>query len=195
MDWLDSLQLGKGCARQHNPKPRRWRENVQLTDFHQTADDSLQPTIDMLLNMTIFLWFGAVCPWLTFRDTPDVPLARVLGLGILIILLRRPPIIMLVHRFVPQIQSFRECLFAGYFGPIGVSAIFYLYVALEFYAGILKNPDLNSVDRERVERAKTAIVPVVWVCVIASVVVHGITVPMIQVCLYVVRNVVPSRIY
>jgi NhaP-type Na+/H+ or K+/H+ antiporter len=28
----------------------------------KTLDDSLQPTIDMLLNLSIFMWFGAVCP-------------------------------------------------------------------------------------------------------------------------------------
>ena len=29
----------------------------------ETLDDSLQPTTDMLLNLSIFMWYGAVCPW------------------------------------------------------------------------------------------------------------------------------------
>ena len=28
----------------------------------ETKDDSLQPTIDMLLNVSVFMWYGAVCP-------------------------------------------------------------------------------------------------------------------------------------
>ncbi len=34
----------------------------------ETLDDSLQPTVDMLLNVSIFMWLGAVCPWSSFVD-------------------------------------------------------------------------------------------------------------------------------
>jgi sodium/hydrogen antiporter len=32
----------------------------------ETMDDSLQPTFHMLLDLSIFMWFGAVCPWESF---------------------------------------------------------------------------------------------------------------------------------
>lgn len=144
----------------------------------ETMDDSLQPTVDMLLNMSVFLWFGAACPWRTFAR---IPTARLLLLAAAVILLRRPPVVLALRRWIPNVQSTREALFAGYFGPIGVSAIFYLLLTQEF---------LGDLERHAgVEELRHLITPVVWMCVITSVVVHGITIPFIM-----LGNAVPDSI-
>jgi NhaP-type Na+/H+ or K+/H+ antiporter len=98
----------------------------------ETLDDSLQPTIDMLLNVSIFMWYGAVCPWAEFQENSVVPLGRLVALGILVLLFRRLPWVFAVHRYIPQIEEVRQAIFVGFFGPVGVSAIFYLYIMLEF---------------------------------------------------------------
>jgi NhaP-type Na+/H+ or K+/H+ antiporter len=54
----------------------------------ETLDDSLQPTIDMLLNLSVFIWFGAICPWSTFVHNSVIPIYRLIPLGILILLFR-----------------------------------------------------------------------------------------------------------
>lgn len=54
----------------------------------ETLDDSLQPTIDMLLNLAVFLWFGAICPWALFAHSSVIPIYRLIVLGILILLFR-----------------------------------------------------------------------------------------------------------
>ena len=54
----------------------------------ETVDDSLQPTIDMLLNLSVFIWFGAVCPWPLFRTSTVIPIYRLIPLGIMILLFR-----------------------------------------------------------------------------------------------------------
>lgn len=54
----------------------------------ETLDDSLQPTIDMLLNLSVFIWFGAICPWASFVQNDVIPIYRLIFLGILILLLR-----------------------------------------------------------------------------------------------------------
>ena len=54
----------------------------------ETLDDSLQPTIDMLLNLSIFIWFGAICPWSTFLHNSVIPIYRLIFLGVLILLFR-----------------------------------------------------------------------------------------------------------
>jgi len=54
----------------------------------ETLDDSLQPTIDMLLNLSVFIWFGAICPWALFAHNSVIPIYRLIFLGILILLLR-----------------------------------------------------------------------------------------------------------
>jgi NhaP-type Na+/H+ or K+/H+ antiporter len=54
----------------------------------ETLDDSLQPTIDMLLNLSVFIWYGAVCPWASFVHNSVIPIYRLIFLGIFILLLR-----------------------------------------------------------------------------------------------------------
>lgn len=54
----------------------------------ETLDDSLQPTIDMLLNLSVFIWFGAICPWASFANNSVIPIYRLIFLGVLILLFR-----------------------------------------------------------------------------------------------------------
>ncbi|EEP78392.1 conserved hypothetical protein [Uncinocarpus reesii 1704] len=63
----------------------------------ETLDDSLQPTIDMLLNLAVFMWFGAVCPWSTFLSNDIIPIYRLIFLGVLVLLFRRIPVVFAMH--------------------------------------------------------------------------------------------------
>jgi NhaP-type Na+/H+ or K+/H+ antiporter len=129
-------------------------------------DDSFQPTIDMLLNVTIFMWFGAVCPWGEFYHNNVISIQRLIFLGILVLLLRRPPIIFAMHSQIHQIEQKRQALFVGFFGPIGVSAIFYLYVSLEF----LRKIEVNGEVRDDAAYLMEVMNVVIWFLVICSVV-------------------------
>lgn len=133
----------------------------------ETLDDSLQPTIDMLLNVTIFMWYGAVCPWDKFLHNDVIPIYRLIPLGILVLLLRRLPWVFAIHKHIPQIEEVRQAIFVGFFGPIGVSGIFYLYITLEFLE------TMESADgelRSDVAELPEAVLVVVWFLVICSVV-------------------------
>ena len=136
----------------------------------ETLDDSLQPTIDMLLNLSIFMWFGAVCPWGSFLHNDVIPIYRLVALGVLILLFRRLPIVFALHTFrwskVWQIEQKQQALFVGFFGPIGVSAIFYLYVSLEFLRQITIDGRVRA-DAERLEDVFTV---VIWFLAICSIV-------------------------
>ncbi|KAK5462617.1 hypothetical protein LTS15_002329 [Exophiala xenobiotica] len=140
----------------------------------ETADDSLQPTIDMLLNISVFLWFGAVCPWASFRSNDVIPVYRLIFLGILILLFRRIPMIFAMHKKIRQIEEFQQAAFVGFFGPIGVSAIFYLYVSLDF----LNQVTVDGVIREDAAHLQEVMRVVIWFLAICSIVVHGLSVPL-----------------
>ncbi|ATY64134.1 Na(+) H(+) antiporter 2 [Cordyceps militaris] len=142
----------------------------------ETKDDSLQPTVDMLLNVTIFLWYGAVIPWDLIAHNDFTTLSRVIPLGLLILLLRRLPWIYGMHQWIHQIDSRQNAIFVGFFGPIGVSAIFYLYIATEFIDRHLS--DDNGVPREDVKHLRDTVTVVVWFMVVVSVVVHGLSIPL-----------------
>jgi sodium/hydrogen antiporter len=132
----------------------------------ETVDDSLQPTIDMLLNVSIFMWYGAVCPWSSFLWNDVIPIYRLIALGICVLLFRRMPFVFAVHKVIPQIQQTRQAIFVGFFGPIGVSAIFYLYITLEFLES-LRHGDEH---REDVAKLGEVVSIVVWFLAICSIV-------------------------
>ncbi|EXJ65824.1 uncharacterized protein A1O5_11065 [Cladophialophora psammophila CBS 110553] len=140
----------------------------------ETQDDSLQPTIDMLLNISVFLWFGAICPWASFRSNHVIPIYRLIPLGILILLFRRVPIVFAMHKKIHQIEEFQQAAFVGFFGPIGVSAIFYLYVSIDF----LQQVTVNGRVREDAVRLEEIMRVVIWFLAICSIVVHGLSIPL-----------------
>lgn len=134
----------------------------------ETLDDSLQPTIDMLLNVSIFIWFGAVTPWYKFVHNDVIPIYRLIPLGILVLLLRRLPIVYAMHKKIHQIEETRQALVVGFFGPIGVSAVFYLYISREFLRGI----ERDGVVRDDAERLSEIMLVVIWFLAICSIVSH-----------------------
>ncbi|KAL8952371.1 MAG: hypothetical protein Q9222_001707 [Ikaeria aurantiellina] len=140
----------------------------------ETQDDSLQPTIDMLLNLSVFAWFGAVCPWPSFAHSDVLPIYRLIFLGVLILLFRRIPIIFAMHWKIHQIEQKQQMLFVGFFGPIGVSAMFYLHISLEF----LREVTVDGVVREDAERLQEVMKVVIWFLTICSIIVHGLSIPL-----------------
>jgi NhaP-type Na+/H+ or K+/H+ antiporter len=133
----------------------------------ETQDDTLQPTIDLLLNVSFFIWVGAVAPWKQFADNSIMPLYRLVLIGLLVLIFRRLPFVLLIHKKIHQIKEWRQAIFVGFFGPIGVSAVFYLYIAVDF---LQNNVRYNDEEREDAKRLSEIIVIVVWFLVICSVV-------------------------
>ena len=73
-----------------------------------------------------------------------------------VLLLRRPPVLLLLRPLLPSVRSLADALFLGWFGPIAVAAI--------YYASLIEHKLGN---------------PLIWhvvsLVVCASVVVHGVT--------------------
>ncbi|ORX92850.1 hypothetical protein K493DRAFT_263039 [Basidiobolus meristosporus CBS 931.73] len=133
-----------------------------------TKEAHFQEVIDMMFNISFFVYFGTIIPWAAF-ETPGLNLSVIrLGMIALIVLvLRRLPIVVLMSRWVPAIKNYREAIFAGWFGPIGVGAIFYCMVGIE---------EMDKYNPNGYVRA--IIFPVVSFLILASVIVHGVTVPL-----------------
>ena len=120
----------------------------------------------MLLNLSIFLWFGAVCPWASFRHNEVIPVYCLVLLGILILLFRRMPVVLALHWKIRQIEELRQALFVGFFGPIGVSAVFYLYISLEF----LETVTVEGTVREDATRLQDTFSVIIWFLAICGIV-------------------------
>ncbi len=84
----------------------------------------------------------------------------------MLIILRRLPVVFAMHKWIHQIEEKRQAIFVGFFGPIGVSAIFYLYVSLVF----LETINVDGVEREDAERLGETMMVVDWFLAICSIV-------------------------
>ncbi|WP_436348785.1 cation:proton antiporter domain-containing protein [Natronorubrum sp. FCH18a] len=97
----------------------------QFANATDEADEQkVQETVLRLFTFPIFVFFGMALPldlWLTLGW-----MGIALAVGVL--LLRRLPMMIVFHRFVGLIDSKRDALFAGWFGPIGIAALFYATV-------------------------------------------------------------------
>jgi len=134
------------------------------------------------------MYIGSIMPWSQFND-PDgtgITYGRLIALGFMILFLRRIPAIMLTYKLMPGVvKNYKEALFMGYFGPIGAGAVFYLEHSLHLF------PELGEGDEEETNLIR-AITPVVYWLVLFSIVVHGLSIPGLNI-VYNVMGVKPIK--
>lgn len=82
--------------------------------------EDVDEAVNTFVVLPLFLLLGIVLPWSDWADLGPAAL----GFVAVVLLLRRLPAVLAGHRLLGLGR--REGVFAGWFGPIGVSAIFYL---------------------------------------------------------------------
>ncbi|KAG9322059.1 hypothetical protein KVV02_006674 [Mortierella alpina] len=146
---------------------------------NEIAEAHIQETIDMLLNLACFVYIGSSIPFSSFHDaTLQLSIWRLVVLAVLILLLRRLPFVIMLKRTIPALATYREAAFAGWFGPIGVGAVYFSKVTAKMTDP--NNLGDNPHNVERLLRVRTVIFPVVMFLVLSSVFIHGITVPLLH---------------
>ncbi|KAF9941405.1 hypothetical protein BGZ65_003702 [Modicella reniformis] len=146
---------------------------------NEIAEAHIQEVIDMLLNLVCFVYVGASIPFSGFHDLIlELSVWRLIVLAIVILIFRRMPFVMAMRRFIPALTTYREAAFAGWFGPIGVGAVYLSKVA----ATMMEDDNMgdNPYNIERLQRVRSIIFPVVMFLVLSSVLIHGITVPLLH---------------
>ena len=106
--------------------------------------DEVNGTIDVILNLGGFAYIGFVMPWRDFQsEETGLTIPRLIALGIMVIVFRRLPAIFATYKLMPScITDWKEALFMGYFGPIGIGAVFYVEHAKHLF------PDLEDAQTE-----------------------------------------------
>jgi len=97
---------------------------------------------------------------------------RVIVLAILILILRRMPAILALYKWIPDIKTLREAAFVGWFGPMGVGAVFISTLARHH----IPHPEPDG-DTSQVDLLQETIVPIVMMLVLASILTHGLSIP------------------
>ena len=86
--------------------------------------------IELILVISFFILFGSILP---MKGWASIGLIRLLGFSVAVIFLRRLPIMLALGRYVPELNrepggakaNFIQSWFVGFYGPIGVGALFY----------------------------------------------------------------------
>lgn len=126
--------------------------NRAMKEEGQESHEHFQDAVDRSLTLPVFILLGVIAPIAAWIER-GWPLALA---ALAIVLLRRLPLWIVMQALGRPYRDWREALFAGWFGPIGVAALFYAAFA-----------------------AKHGASPMVWplisLIVVISVILHGVT--------------------
>ncbi|GAB3955548.1 cation:proton antiporter [Streptomyces sparsus] len=95
--------------------------NATSSVNERVEEDKIDEAVNRLVVLPLFTVVGAILPW---SEWAELGWARCLLLVVGVLLLRRLPVLLALKR--PLALSWRDAVFLGWFGPIGVSALFYL---------------------------------------------------------------------
>ncbi|QJD58378.1 hypothetical protein HG264_05365 [Pseudomonas sp. gcc21] len=93
------------------------------SDEHE--EEKIQEGVAKLFTLPMFVIFGIALPFTEWADL-GWPL---LALTILVLLLRRPPVLLLLYPALRRYWAVPDVRFIGWFGPIGIAAIYYASLA------------------------------------------------------------------
>ena len=143
----------------------------------KTEESHVSNVIDLLLNLAYFVYFGSIIPWEDY-NSPALGLTpwRLVVIALLVIFFRRIPIMLMLKPIIPDVKTWREALFAGHFGPIGVGAIFAAILARAELENDNTQPDPEN-ELPMPGSSNYYIVRLIWpittFMVISSILVHG----------------------
>ncbi|KAM5365307.1 hypothetical protein ACJZ2D_011090 [Fusarium nematophilum] len=151
--------------------------------YHRETElryDEVNSCVNVLLNLGGFMYIGAVLPWADFNDPTGTGItwSRLFVLGLLVLIFRRLPAMFAFYKVMPAVcASWKDALFMGYFGPIGAGAVFFVEHARRLF------PEDGEGDEEETNLVR-AMGPTVYWLVLLSVVVHGLSIPALNIFYY-----------
>ncbi|TIC06692.1 midasin [Wallemia mellicola] len=142
--------------------------------FNKATEEShFSSILDLLFNCACFIFIGALAPFDAFNDPSlgGITNWRLVILGLCILLCRRLPIMLALYKWIPDVKTFREACFAGWFGPMGVGAVFIATLAAT------ELPFPEGEPQNQAELVAVTIQPIVWFMVLVSTFIHGLSIP------------------
>ncbi len=88
----------------------------------RAEEEKFQEAINRFFVLPVFILFGATIPWEAWFNLGFPGLA----LCVAILFLRRLPFVIALKPTMNIFKNFKDSLYVGWFGPIGVAAIYYL---------------------------------------------------------------------
>jgi sodium/hydrogen antiporter len=141
----------------------------------KTEESHVSNVIDLLINLAYFVYLGTIIPWEQYNNAAmGLDAWRLVVISLFVLLFRRIPIMLMLKPVIPDVKTWREALFAGHFGPIGVGAIF---IAILAKAELMYDTPVPQSDVPDDHIGEYTVTPYIWpivtFIVIASIIVHG----------------------
>ncbi|MBW0490709.1 hypothetical protein O181_030424 [Austropuccinia psidii MF-1] len=140
-----------------------WTDSSNATEYHSIFSEG----IEFLFDTAVFLVLGALMPIDAWNDGKLLTPAKLALSGVMILVFRRLPAIMCFYRWIPAVLDWKEAMFFGHFGPIGASAVYYALAVREELPSSEPNKDV--------------VMPLIFFVVLCSIIVHGISTPIIMI--------------
>ncbi|KCZ79545.1 hypothetical protein H312_03069 [Anncaliia algerae PRA339] len=145
--------------------------------LEEVKESQLIEILDMISSLSFFIFFGNIFSWKSFTF-------RNLAISLFIVFFRRLPFVILFKKFLPQLYNNKEVFFAGWYGPIGVGAIF-----------LAEHAKQEMLHKESKIILSEDVINLVHMIVLSSVFLHGITAPVVHFHLRKSTSVDPEELY
>ena len=100
----------------------------RLFDTHERHEEErVQEAVNQFFTLPIFGLLGLILPWDDWYEWGWTAVAFAAA----VLLLRRLPFVLLFYGVIPTLRRRRDAMFVGWFGPIGVAALYYAMLAEE----------------------------------------------------------------
>ncbi|KAE8394086.1 Cation/H+ exchanger [Aspergillus alliaceus] len=178
-DFLLVFSAGIGYA-YHGRLEHAYQVNPVATSF-----------ISFSLSIATFIYFGLMIPWAAVTDTPKLSLLKMGVFVLLVLLLRRIPFVLALKSLMNQdIKTYKEALFCGHFGPMGVGALFLSIEARDSLNTSCSRAREHSSSHWGEYACETVelVWPIVCFTVLGSVVVHGLSMSIAKLTRTLVRT-------
>lgn len=126
--------------------------NRRIQKEEDLEEEKVQEAIERLFTIPVFFIIGLVLPWKEWLNIGTPLIIFVMA----VLLFRRLPALILLKPFLGKIGRWPRVLLLGWFGPIGVAALFYAVI---------------SIKKAGYEEA----LPITIAVITASVLIHGLT--------------------
>ena len=100
--------------------------DAAVSEGDRAEEERVQEAVNRFFILPIFVLLGMTIPW---NEWLELGWAGVL-LALAVLLLRRLPAVLALRPLLGRVGGTRDALFLGWFGPIGVAALFYANLAV-----------------------------------------------------------------
>lgn len=100
--------------------------SLAVRESERGEEEQAQEAVNSFFTLPAFVLLGLALPWGEWLELGWPALALVLA----VLLLRRLPALVVLSPLVSGLRGFGEALFYGWFGPVGIAALFYATLAL-----------------------------------------------------------------